>query len=80
MFLMYYPSVNWEKELATYNKWPAYGQSKTANIYMANSITRHYSSQNLLGWSLNPGGIVTEWVDLRNNLYLKSQLTVCFRI
>jgi len=53
-------SISWEKDPATYNKWPAYGQSKTANVYMANSITHHYGSQNLLGLSLHPGGIVTE--------------------
>lgn len=42
-----------------YKKWQAYGQAKTANIYMANSITRHYGSQNLLAWSVHPGGIMT---------------------
>ena len=36
-----------------YDKWQAYGQAKTANIYMANSITRHYASQNVLGWSVS---------------------------
>lgn len=44
----------------TYHKWQAYGQSKTANIYMASSIERHYGSQNLHGLSLHPGGINTE--------------------
>lgn len=43
-----------------YEKWAAYGQSKTANIYMANSITRHYGDRNLIGLSLHPGGIMTE--------------------
>lgn len=28
-----------------YNKWTAYGQSKTANIYLANEIERRYGSQ-----------------------------------
>ncbi|KAF2170139.1 hypothetical protein M409DRAFT_64492 [Zasmidium cellare ATCC 36951] len=46
----------------TYEKWTAYGQSKTANIYMASSIERHYGSQNLHGLSLHPGGIKTELV------------------
>lgn len=45
---------------ATYDKWAAYGQSKTANIYMASSIDRHYSHRNLRGLSLHPGGIMTE--------------------
>ncbi|KAF2216050.1 hypothetical protein CERZMDRAFT_109842 [Cercospora zeae-maydis SCOH1-5] len=44
----------------SYNKWTSYGQSKTANIYMASSIERHYGSQGLHGWSVHPGGITTE--------------------
>ncbi|KAK4504024.1 hypothetical protein PRZ48_004939 [Zasmidium cellare] len=44
----------------TYQKWTAYGQSKTANIYMASSIDRHYGAQNLHALSLHPGGIKTE--------------------
>lgn len=43
----------------TYNKWQAYGQSKTANIDMCNSITRHYASQGIIGLPLNPGVIAT---------------------
>jgi NAD(P)-dependent dehydrogenase (short-subunit alcohol dehydrogenase family) len=42
-----------------YSPWKAYGQSKTANIYMANEITRQYSSQGLFANSLMPGGIGT---------------------
>ncbi|KAI7220414.1 NAD(P)-binding protein [Hortaea werneckii] len=49
--------INLEKD---YEKWLSYGQSKTANIYMANSIDRHYGSQNVHGWSVHPGGIMTE--------------------
>lgn len=45
--------INLEKD---YEKWLSYGQSKTANIYMANSIDRHYGFQNLHGWSVHPGG------------------------
>ena len=40
-----------------HNKWAAYGQSKTANIYMANSIERHYGAKGLHGFSLHPGSI-----------------------
>jgi NAD(P)-dependent dehydrogenase (short-subunit alcohol dehydrogenase family) len=40
-----------------YNPWGAYGQSKTANILMANEIEKRYSSQGLHGWSLMPGFI-----------------------
>jgi len=43
-----------------YDKWGAYGQAKTANIYMANGIDRKYGSQNLHALSVHPGGIVTE--------------------
>ena len=43
-----------------YQKWQAYGQSKTANIYMASSIERHYGSQGLHALSVHPGGIQTE--------------------
>ncbi|KAE9372113.1 NAD(P)-binding protein [Stipitochalara longipes BDJ] len=35
----------------------AYGQSKTANIYMANYIDRTYGKQGVHAWSLQPGGI-----------------------
>jgi NAD(P)-dependent dehydrogenase (short-subunit alcohol dehydrogenase family) len=38
----------------------AYGQSKTANIWMTNEIERRYGSEGLHGLSLNPGGIRTE--------------------
>lgn len=34
-----------------------YGQSKTANIYMASSIERHYGSKNLHATSVRPGVI-----------------------
>lgn len=42
-----------------YSPWKAYGQSKTANIYMANEITRRYSPRGLFANSLMPGGIAT---------------------
>ncbi|CAK1357250.1 unnamed protein product [Cercospora beticola] len=44
----------------SYDKWTSYGQSKTANIYMASSIERHYGSKGLHGLSVHPGGIMTE--------------------
>lgn len=46
-------------ENTPYNPWKAYGQSKTANIYMANEIERRYGSRGLHGFSLHPGGIAT---------------------
>ncbi|KAI8633716.1 NAD(P)-binding protein [Xylariaceae sp. FL1651] len=38
-----------------YEGWSAYGQSKTANIYMANQIERLYGTQGLHGYSVSPG-------------------------
>ena len=43
-----------------YQKFQSYGQSKTANIHMANSIDRHHASSNLVALSLHPGAIKTE--------------------
>jgi len=40
-----------------YDHWIAYGQSKTANIYMANEIDRRYGDQGLHALSLHPGSI-----------------------
>jgi NAD(P)-dependent dehydrogenase (short-subunit alcohol dehydrogenase family) len=37
----------------------AYGQSKLAQIYMANYVDRQYGRQGLHAWSLMPGGILT---------------------
>jgi NAD(P)-dependent dehydrogenase (short-subunit alcohol dehydrogenase family) len=48
---------NFEKE--PYEPWLAYGQAKTANIYLANEIDRRYGSKGLHAWSLHPGGIMT---------------------
>ncbi|KAK5688389.1 hypothetical protein LTS10_000367 [Elasticomyces elasticus] len=49
----------WEKDPSTYHKFIGYGQSKTANVYMANSINRHYADQGIIGLSLHPGAIMT---------------------
>lgn len=46
-------------EKAEYSPWAAYGQSKTANIYMANEIERRYGKRGLHGLSLHPGGIMS---------------------
>ena len=46
----------------SYSPWAAYGQSKTANIYMANEIERRYGTKEdrpIHAWSLHPGGIMT---------------------
>ena len=40
-----------------YNPEEAYGQSKTANMQMANQIERLYGKQGLHGLSIRPSGI-----------------------
>ena len=52
-----FDDYNFEK--AGYNKFLAYGQSKTSNIYMANEIDRRYSSKGLHAFSVHPGGAMT---------------------
>ncbi|KAH7080608.1 short-chain dehydrogenase/reductase-like protein [Paraphoma chrysanthemicola] len=52
-------SSDYNFEHIPYNEWVAYGQSKTANIYMANEIERRYGSRGLHALSLHPGGIFT---------------------
>jgi NAD(P)-dependent dehydrogenase (short-subunit alcohol dehydrogenase family) len=42
-----------------YQKWVAYGQSKTANILFACELAKRYKSQGLHAFSLHPGGIMT---------------------
>ncbi|KAI0595896.1 short-chain dehydrogenase [Biscogniauxia sp. FL1348] len=46
-------------EKGGYTGWGAYGQSKTANIYMANQIERLYGPRGLHGYGLNPGSFVS---------------------
>jgi NAD(P)-dependent dehydrogenase (short-subunit alcohol dehydrogenase family) len=53
---IHFDDINLEAPGA-YDRWVAYGQAKTANIYMANSIERHYGSKGVHGFSLHPGGI-----------------------
>lgn len=52
-----FDDYNFEK--GDYAPWTAYGQSKTANIYMANEIDRRYGAKGLHGLSVMPGGIMT---------------------
>ena len=58
-----YGPVNWEdynyKDESKYDPKLAYGNSKTANIYMANQIERVFGSQGLHATSLHPGGVRT---------------------
>ncbi|KPM38319.1 hypothetical protein AK830_g8246 [Neonectria ditissima] len=52
-------SDNYNFQHGGYSPWTAYGQSKTANIYMANEIERRYGSRGIHATSLHPGGIMT---------------------
>ncbi|KAH8817150.1 hypothetical protein F5884DRAFT_778560 [Xylogone sp. PMI_703] len=42
-----------------YNSFVAYGQSKTANLYMANEIENQFGAKGLHGLALHPGGIAS---------------------
>ncbi|KAF5871571.1 putative short-chain dehydrogenase protein [Botrytis fragariae] len=49
-----------------YDKWRAYGSSKTCNIWMADEVEQRYGSKHLRAFSLYPGGIVTPLWDFIN--------------
>ncbi|RUP47318.1 oxidoreductase, partial [Jimgerdemannia flammicorona] len=65
-----------------YDKWEAYGQSKTANILFAYELNKLYASKGVEAFSVHPGGIRTPlqrhidmeefvsygWVDAEGNL------------
>jgi NAD(P)-dependent dehydrogenase (short-subunit alcohol dehydrogenase family) len=57
---VFHGDYNFEKE--EYTPWKGYGQSKSANIHMANEIENRYGAQRLHGISLHPGGI---WTNLQ---------------
>ena len=42
-----------------YDKWDAYGQSKTANALFANGLSRRMKASGGLAFSVHPGGIFT---------------------
>ncbi|KAH7091248.1 WW domain-containing oxidoreductase [Paraphoma chrysanthemicola] len=52
-------SDNYDFQKGNYDPSVAYGQSKTANIYMANEIERRYGSRHLHATSVHPGIIQT---------------------
>ena len=54
--------IRWEDvnyETGDYNKWQAYGQSKTANALFANALSRRLKDTEGLAFSVHPGGIFT---------------------
>ncbi|KAH8803532.1 short-chain dehydrogenase/reductase-like protein [Xylogone sp. PMI_703] len=52
-------SDNYDFQKGDYDPWVAYGQSKTANIYMANEIERRYGPKGLHATAVHPGAINT---------------------
>ncbi|KAE8452635.1 hypothetical protein EG329_013894 [Mollisiaceae sp. DMI_Dod_QoI] len=52
-------SDNYNFQNGGYHYMPAYSQSKTANIYMANELDRRYGQKGLHATSLHPGAIAT---------------------
>ena len=44
---------------AEYDKWQAYGRSKSANALFARELARRYAEHGLQSYSVHPGGIVT---------------------
>jgi len=58
-----FDDYNFEKE--PYDGGKAYGQAKTANIYLANYIDRHFGPSGLHATSLHPGGI---WTNLQQHV------------
>ena len=54
--------IRWEDihyESNNYDKWQAYGQSKTANALFANALSRRLKKTDGLAFSVHPGGIFT---------------------
>ena len=54
--------VRWDDiqfESGDYDKWVAYGQSKTANALFANALSRRLQKTGGLAFSVHPGGIFT---------------------
>ena len=54
-----------QMDKAPFNTWTAYGQSKTANIYLAYEVERRWGSAGLHGLAVHPGGI---WTGLARHL------------
>ncbi|AXI47691.1 oxidoreductase [Sulfitobacter sp. SK012] len=54
--------IRWDDinfEHSPYEKWPAYGQAKTANALFANALSRRLKDAGGLAFSVHPGGIFT---------------------
>lgn len=54
--------IRWDDlhyQQGTYDKWQAYGQSKTANALFANALSRRLKATGGLAFAVHPGGIFT---------------------
>ena len=47
-------------ETRDYDKWASYGQAKSANVLFALELDRRFGAAGVHGFSLHPGGIMTE--------------------
>lgn len=56
---------------ATYDKWQAYGQSKTANALFANALSRRLKASGGHAFAVHPGGIFTP---LQRHLSIQEQV------
>jgi NAD(P)-dependent dehydrogenase (short-subunit alcohol dehydrogenase family) len=66
--------IRWDDvhfEQSGYDKWDAYGQSKTANALFANALSRRMKPSGGLAFSVHPGGIFTP---LQRHLSLEEQV------
>jgi len=53
-----FDDINYERR--DYDKWTAYGQSKTANVLFAVELDRRLRDQGVRAFGLHPGAIITE--------------------
>ncbi|KAL6882488.1 NAD(P)-binding protein [Trichoderma longibrachiatum] len=53
-----YADINYDGG-ETYEKWNAYGQSKTANVLFSLGLANKFGDRGVLAYSLNPGAIAT---------------------
>jgi NAD(P)-dependent dehydrogenase (short-subunit alcohol dehydrogenase family) len=68
-----FDDINWEKE--AYKPWVAYGRTKTANIWMANSIERRFGAQHLHATSIHPGTTLED-SELARNLSTEEMIAM----
>lgn len=59
---------DWNYETGAYEKWQAYGRSKSANALFALALNARYEARGLTAYSVHPGGIAT---DLQRDLELE---------